>query len=335
MSDSGPLLEVDDLHVRFRTRDGVVSAVNGMSFTLDAGETIAILGESGSGKSVTAQAIMGILPSKTATIPQGSIRYRGTELVGLRERDYRQLRGAKIAMVFQDALSALNPVTSVGRQVSEMFRVRGDMSRRQAKAAAIEVMSHVGIPDPARRFGDYPHQFSGGMRQRVMIATMIALRPSVLIADEPTTALDVTVQAQIMDLLKELQRETGTGLILITHDLGVVASVADRIAVMYAGRVMEQGNVDEIYQRQANPYTVGLLESIPQIDERVGRLPAIPGLPPNLLAVPPGCPYHLRCAMPIDPCFEDPAPPFTQVAPGHHSMCWRAEEVYAGERVAR
>jgi oligopeptide transport system ATP-binding protein len=330
-----PLLVVDDLHVRFRTRDGLVSAVNGMSFTLDEGETVAVLGESGSGKSVTAQAIMGILPPKIASIPTGSIRYGGRELVGLRERDYRQLRGTKIAMVFQDALSALNPVTSVGRQVSEMFRVRGGMSRKRAKAAAIEVMGHVGIPDPAHRYGDYPHQFSGGMRQRVMIATMIALRPSVLIADEPTTALDVTVQAQIMDLLKKLQRETGTGLILITHDLGVVASVADRIAVMYAGRVMEQGDVDEIYARQANPYTVGLLESIPQIDQRVGRLPAIPGLPPNMLAVPPGCPYHLRCSMTVDACFDNPAPPFTEVAPGHRSMCWRAEEVYAGERVAR
>jgi oligopeptide transport system ATP-binding protein len=329
-----PLLEVSDLYVRFQTRDGVVSAVNGMSFTLQEGQTVAILGESGSGKSVTAQAIMGILDSSIATIPQGTITFRGQELVGLPEKAYRKLRGNQIAMIFQDALSALNPVVSVGDQVAEMFRVHDGASRKSAKARAIEVMGHVGIPAAAKRYGDYPHQFSGGMRQRIMIAMMIAMRPAVLIADEPTTALDVTVQAQIMDLLKELQRETGTGLILITHDLGVVASVAERIVVMYSGRVMEQGYVDEIYASPANPYTVGLMDSIPRLDEKIGRLPAIPGLPPNLLAVPPGCPYHLRCAMVIDECYSDPSPPLTEVAPGHRSMCWRAKEVYAGERVA-
>jgi oligopeptide transport system ATP-binding protein len=329
-----PLLDVSDLFVRFQTRDGVVSAVNGMSFTLQEGQTVAILGESGSGKSVTAQAIMGILDSSIATIPKGSIRFRGQELVGLPEKKYRTLRGNQIAMIFQDALSALNPVVSVGDQVAEMFRVHGGASRKSAKAQAIEVMGHVGIPAAAKRYGDYPHQFSGGMRQRIMIAMMIAMRPAVLIADEPTTALDVTVQAQIMDLLKELQRETGTGLILITHDLGVVASVAERIVVMYSGRVMEQGYVDEIYASPANPYTVGLLDSIPRLDQKIGRLPAIPGLPPNLLAVPPGCPYHLRCAMVVDACYADPSPPLTEVAAGHKSMCWRAEEVYAGERIA-
>ena len=238
---AAPLLEVSDLHVQFKTRDGIVRAVNGMSFTLHEGETIAILGESGSGKSVTAQAIMGILDPKIASIPQGSITYRGQELVGLSERENRKLRGADLALIFQDALSALNPVTCVGDQVAEMFRVHGGASRKEAKAQAIEVMGHVGIPAADKRFGDYPHQFSGGMRQRIMIAMMIAMRPAVLIADEPTTALDVTVQAQIMELLQELQEETGTGLVLITHDLGVVASVAERIVVMYSGRVMEQG----------------------------------------------------------------------------------------------
>jgi oligopeptide/dipeptide ABC transporter ATP-binding protein len=214
-----------------------------------------------------------------------------------------------------------------------MYRVHQGASKKAAKAQAIEVMGHVGIPAAAQRYGDYPHQFSGGMRQRIMIAMMIALRPAVLIADEPTTALDVTVQAQIMELLKDLQRETGTGLILITHDLGVVASVAERIVVMYSGRVMETGDVDTIYATPANPYTVGLLESIPRLDVKVGRLPAIPGLPPNLLAVPAGCPYSLRCARAIDKCYEDPSPPFVEVESGHSSMCWLAEEVFAGERV--
>ena len=328
-----PLLDVSDLHVQFKTRDGVVSAVNGMSFTLNQGETIAILGESGSGKSVTAQAVMGILDMKIASIPKGSIRYKGKELVGLSEKEHRKLRGANLSMIFQDALSALNPVTCVGDQVAEMFRMHGGASRKSAKAQAIDVMGHVGIPAAAQRYGDYPHQFSGGMRQRIMIAMMIGLRPAVVIADEPTTALDVTVQAQIMDLLKELQNETGTGLILITHDLGVVASVAERIVVMYAGRVMEQGDVDTIYSQPANPYTVGLLESIPRLDVKIGRLPAIPGMPPNLLAVPPGCPYHLRCPMTAPVCRTNPPPGLTEVAPDHVSSCWFAGEVYARERV--
>jgi oligopeptide transport system ATP-binding protein len=324
-----PLLRVDNLHVQFSTRDGVVRAVNGMTFDLNEGETVAILGESGSGKSVTAQAIMGILDQEVAEIPTGSIAFRGEEIVGLSERKHRKLRGTDIAMIFQDALSALNPVTCVGDQVAEMFRVHAGASRKSAKLQAIEVMGHVGIPGPAQRYGDYPHQFSGGMRQRIMIAMMIALKPAVLIADEPTTALDVTVQAQIMELLKELQRETGTGLILITHDLGVVASVAERIVVMYAGRVMEQGDVDAMYAHPANPYTIGLLDSIPRLDARVGRLPAIPGLPPNLLAIPSGCPFHVRCARAGDQCRIDPMPPLIEVGPAHLSACWFAEEVYS------
>jgi len=324
-----PLLRVDNLHVQFSTRDGIVRAVNGMTFDLSEGETIAILGESGSGKSVTAQAIMGILDPEVASIPSGSITFRGEELVGLSERKHRKLRGTAIAMIFQDALSALNPVICVGDQVAEMFRVHAGASRKAAKQQAIEVMGHVGIPAAAQRYGDYPHQFSGGMRQRIMIAMMIALKPAVLIADEPTTALDVTVQAQIMDLLKELQRETGTGLILITHDLGVVASVAERIVVMYSGRVMEQGDVDSMYAHPANPYTIGLLDSIPRLDARVGRLPAIPGLPPNLLSVPSGCPFHVRCIRAEDRCRVDPVPSLVEVGPAHLSACWFAEEVYA------
>ncbi len=322
------LLDVADLKVEFDTRDGVARAVNGVSFTLDEGETIAILGESGSGKSVTAQAIMGILDSPPARITGGSVRLRGREILGLPEKEYQQVRGSQIAMIFQDALSALNPVISVGDQIAEMFRVHRGMSRKAARSATIDVMKRVRIPGAEERYGSYPHQFSGGMRQRIMIAMMIALKPQVLIADEPTTALDVTVQAQIMDLLQELQAETRMGLILITHDLGVVADVAERISVMYAGRTMEQGPVAEIYHHTANPYTEGLLASIPKIDERETRLPAIKGLPPSLFAVPKGCAFHPRCPRVSDQCRSGAAPPLTEVAPDHASRCWFAEEVY-------
>ncbi len=326
---TGPLLSVEDLNVQFKTRDGLVRAVNGVSFELNAGETIAILGESGSGKSVTAQAVMGILDMPPASIPKGSIRLKGRELVGLSEKDYREIRGTQIAMIFQDALSSLNPVISVGEQIAEMYRLHDGLSRSDAKTAAIDVMQRVRIPAAAQRFGDYPHQFSGGMRQRIMIAMMISQRPQLLIADEPTTALDVTVQAQVMELLAELQRDSDMGLILITHDLGVVADVAQRITVMYAGRTMEQGTVDEIYDQPANPYTIGLLESIPKLAETVERLPAIRGLPPNLLQVPPGCPFHPRCPLAQDVCRRDPRPPLETVSEGHVSSCWFAKEVHA------
>jgi oligopeptide transport system ATP-binding protein len=324
---SEPLLSVDDLKVEFATRDGVARAVNGVSFTVDAGQTIAILGESGSGKSVTAQAIMGILDTPPASITGGSIKLQGRELIGLPEKQYQSIRGNQIAMIFQDALSALNPVLSIGEQISEMFRSHQGQSKKDARAATIEVLKRVRIPAPEERYSDYPHQFSGGMRQRIMIAMMIALKPVLLIADEPTTALDVTVQAQIMDLLKELQAETNMGLILITHDLGVVADVAERISVMYAGRTMERGSVDEIYTNTANPYTYGLLESIPKIDYREGRLPAIKGLPPSLFSVPPGCAFNPRCPRAEEKCRSGDPPPVVMVAPDHGSRCWFAEEV--------
>ncbi len=322
------LLEVDELKVEFHTRDGIARAVNGVSFTLDRGQTIAILGESGSGKSVTAQAIMGILDTPPARISGGSIKLQGKELIGLPEKEYQQIRGSQVAMIFQDALSALNPVISIGEQISEMFRIHQGLNKKDAKAATIDVLKRVRIPGADERYGSYPHQFSGGMRQRIMIAMMIALKPLVLIADEPTTALDVTVQAQIMDLLKELQAETDMGLILITHDLGVVADVAERISVMYSGRTMERGSVDEIYTHTANPYTYGLLESIPKIDNREGRLPAIKGLPPSLFSVPPGCAFNPRCPRAEDKCRQGDPPPLVEVAPDHGSRCWFAEEVY-------
>ncbi|MGH8840851.1 MAG: ABC transporter ATP-binding protein, partial [Jiangellaceae bacterium] len=249
------LLEVDDLQVEFRTRDGIAKAVNGVSFALEEGETLAVLGESGSGKSVTAQAVMGILDSPPGFVTGGAVRFRGQDLLILPEEERRAYRGRSIAMIFQDALSALNPVFPVGWQIGEMFRIHEGMSKKDARTRVLELMERVRIPAARERLDDYPHQFSGGMRQRIMIAMAIALDPDVLIADEPTTALDVTVQAQIMELLSDLQRERKMGLILITHDLGVVADVADKCAVMYAGRIIEEADVHDLYGRPAHPYT--------------------------------------------------------------------------------
>ena len=321
------LLEVDDLHVEFRTPGGVVRAVNGVSYTLDAGETLAILGESGSGKSVSAQAIMGILDSPPGFVTGGEIRYRGQDLLRLDAAAQRALRGEQIAMVFQDALSALNPVFTVGHQIAEMFRAHRGTSRREARARAAELMDRVRIPNARGRLDDYPHQFSGGMRQRVMIAMALALDPSVLIADEPTTALDVTVQAQIMDLLQDLQAQAGTGLILITHDLGVVGEVADRVAVMYAGRIVETGSIHDVFRAPAHPYTVGLMQSVPRVDQRGQALTPIEGAPPSLTRIPSGCPFHPRCPRRRpEPC-ETVVPPLADVRPGRASACHFAEEV--------
>ncbi|MGW0822222.1 ABC transporter ATP-binding protein [Streptomyces sp. NPDC002845] len=303
-----PLLEVRDLHVEFHTRDGVAKAVNGVNYTVHAGETLAVLGESGSGKSVTAQAVMGILDMPPGRITKGEILFRGQDMLKMSEEERRRLRGAKIAMIFQDALSSLNPVYTVGYQLGEMFRVHQALSRKAAKAKAIELMDRVRIPAAAERVNDYPHQFSGGMRQRIMIAMALALEPDLIIADEPTTALDVTVQAQVMDLLAELQREYHMGLILITHDLGVVADVADKIAVMYAGRIVERAPVHELYKRPAHPYTRGLLDSIPRLDQKGQELYAISGLPPNLTRIPSGCAFNPRCPKAQDVCrTETPA----------------------------
>ncbi|MBB4947151.1 peptide/nickel transport system ATP-binding protein/oligopeptide transport system ATP-binding protein [Kitasatospora gansuensis] len=297
-----PLLEVRDLHVEFKTKDGIAKAVNGVNYSVSAGETLAVLGESGSGKSVTAQTIMGILDMPPGRITSGEILFRGQDMLKMSNEERRQLRGRKIAMIFQDALSSLNPVLSVGYQLGEMFRVHEGASRKEAKAKAIELMDRVRIPAAKQRVGDYPHQFSGGMRQRIMIAMALALEPDLIIADEPTTALDVTVQAQVMDLLAELQAEYHMGLILITHDLGVVADVADKIAVMYAGRIVETAPVHELYANPAHPYTEGLLRSIPRLDQKGQELYAIQGLPPNLLKVPAGCAFNPRCDRATDLC---------------------------------
>ncbi|MEU0160718.1 ABC transporter ATP-binding protein [Streptomyces sp. NPDC006261] len=301
----GPLLEVRDLHVEFHTREGVAKAVNGVNYTVDAGETLAVLGESGSGKSVTAQAIMGILDMPPGRIPQGEILFRGKDMLTMSEEERRKIRGRKVAMIFQDALSSLNPVLTVGYQLGEMFRVHLGMSKKDARLRSIELMDRVRIPASKERVDDYPHQFSGGMRQRIMIAMALALEPDLIIADEPTTALDVTVQAQVMDLLAELQREYNMGLILITHDLGVVADVADKIAVMYAGRIVETAPVHELYSRPSHPYTRGLLDSIPRLDQKGQELYAIKGLPPNLTRIPAGCAFNPRCPKAEDICRTD------------------------------
>ncbi|MDN3272213.1 ABC transporter ATP-binding protein [Streptomyces sp. MA15] len=318
------LLEVRDLHVEFRTRDGVAKAVNGVTYGVDAGETLAVLGESGSGKSVTAQAVMGILDTPPGRITGGEVVFQGRDLLTLKEEERRRIRGAEMAMIFQDALSALNPVLTVGDQLAEMFTVHRGMSRKDARAKAVELMDRVRIPAARERVRQYPHQFSGGMRQRIMIAMAIALEPALIIADEPTTALDVTVQAQVMELLADLQREYRMGLILITHDLGVVADVADRIAVMYAGRIVESAPVHDIYKAPAHPYTRGLLDSIPRLDHKGRELYAIKGLPPNLTRIPPGCPFHPRCPLARDVCTTDD-PPLYEVSGTRGSAChfWR------------
>ncbi|WP_184573533.1 ABC transporter ATP-binding protein [Streptomyces zagrosensis] len=311
-------------------RDGVAHAVNGVSYSVRAGETLAVLGESGSGKSVTAQAIMGILDSPPGYVTGGQVLFQGRDLLTLGREERRKVRGAHMAMIFQDALSALNPVVSVGAQLGEMYEVHRGMSRRSARKKAVELMERVRIPAARTRVGDYPHQFSGGMRQRIMIAMAMALEPDLIIADEPTTALDVTVQAQVMELLAELQHELNMGLILITHDLGVVADVADTIAVMYAGRIVETAPVHEIYRAPAHPYTRGLLDSIPRVDQKGQELYAIKGLPPNLMHIPSGCPFHPRCPRARDICRKD-HPPLYDVAPGRASACHFWEETLNDE----
>ena len=329
------LLDVRDLRVEFRTRDGVSQAVNGVSFTVQPGQTRAILGESGCGKSVTAQAIMGILDTPPAHITSGEVRYRGVDLLTMPEEERRRIRGNHIAMIFQDALSALNPLFTVGFQIGEQFRKHLGMSRADAKRRAVELMDQVSIPAARQRVNDFPHQFSGGMRQRVMIAMSLALDPDVLIADEPTTALDVTVQAQIMKLLGDLLRERQMGLVLITHDMGVVADLADHISVMYAGRIVEEAPVHDIYARPAHPYTKALLESIPRVDVRGQQLNVIKGLPPTLTRIPPGCAFNPRCRYAQPVCGQDPPPPSydvqTDADTGRTSACHFWREVVGGE----
>ena len=345
MSDA-PLLEVVDLAVEFRTRDGVIPAVDGLSFTVTAGRTLAIVGESGCGKSVSSLAVMGLL-GPTARVTRGAVRFRGTDLLALALKERRAYAGEHVAMVFQDALAALNPVHTVGYQLTEALRVRRGIGRDAARRRAIELLDMVKVPRAADRIRDYPHQFSGGMRQRVMIAASLAMDPEVLIADEPTTALDVTVQAQILRLLAEIQAVRHMGLVLITHDLGVVASVADDVTVMYAGHAVEQASVNEIFAAPAHPYTRALLRAMPRLaaggptsdsvsgqgSDRTqgGRLDVIPGRPPRPGEVPGGCPFHPRCDAALDVC-RTTAPPLVELPGGRTSLCHVATEVLEAAR---
>ncbi len=295
------LLEVDDLKTHFKTDDGIVRAVDGVSFSLEEGKTLGIVGESGSGKSVTCLTIMGLNPKKTAT-SEGRALYRGEDLLQASNSRLREIRGNDIAMIFQDPMTSLNPVHKIGSQIVEAILLHKDVSRKQARARAVEVLKEVGIPRAERRVDDYPHQFSGGMRQRVMIAMALVNEPSLLIADEPTTALDVTTQAQILELVHTLQRDYGTAIIMITHDLGVVAEIADEVVVMYAARVAEKAPVTELFEQPLHPYTWGLLGSLPRLEAEVDRLVQIPGTPPSLLSPPRGCRFNPRCPYTFDRC---------------------------------
>ena len=323
---TGPLLEVEGLTVSFATDAGRVTAVNDVSFSLEAGSTLAIVGESGSGTSVTALAIMRLHP-KTARV-SGSIRLDGQELLGLRENEMRKLRGSKVAMIFQDPMTALNPVFTVGNQIVEMIVTHQQMSQHDAKRRAVELLELVGVPDPKARADQYPHEFSGGMRQRAMIAMAIANRPKLLIADEPTTALDVTIQAQVMEVIADVQRETGAAMILITHDLGLVAGAAERVQVMYGSRVFERGTLDEIFYDSRNPYTRALLRSIPTTGLRQrARLDPIPGNPPSLLRPLPGCPFWPRCELAVARCADEVPELVTVTETGHESRCHLVHEL--------
>jgi peptide/nickel transport system ATP-binding protein len=318
------LLEVEDLRVSFATEDGIVRAVDGVSFSIEPGEVVAIVGESGSGKSVSAMTLMGLTRGPNAQI-EGRAMLEDVELVGASEEQLRKIRGASIAMVFQDPMSSLDPVYRIGNQIVEQIRAHEpSVSKAQAMDRAVELMERVGIPRAEERLRSYPHEFSGGMRQRVMIAMALSCSPKLLIADEPTTALDVTIQAQILEELRQLRSESAAGIILVTHDLGVVADIADRIVVMYAGRVVEQGTLDEIFYDPQHPYTWGLLGSITRVDrDRSQRLPAIPGLPPSLVNPPQGCHFRPRCPHAFDKCPEVPglAARIPEV-PGHLDRCW-------------
>ncbi|UOQ59470.1 ABC transporter ATP-binding protein [Leucobacter rhizosphaerae] len=328
--DAEPILEVTDLSITFSTDAGTATSVDGLSFQLFPGETLGVVGESGSGKSVTSMAVLGLLP-KAATVT-GSIRLGGEELLGRSEGQLREIRGKRIAMIFQDALAALNPVHSVGDQLAEAVRVHDPkLPRAELRARAIELLDTVGIPSPEQRVDQFPHEFSGGMRQRIMIAMSIANDPDVLIADEPTTALDVTVQAQVLDVLRRIQERTGSAMLLITHDLGVVAGLADRVLVMYAGRKAEEAPVEPIFYETAHPYTLGLLRSMPRLDIDAGSEPlySIPGTPPEATRQPPGCRFAPRCAFAVSGLCDTHEVPLHRIADDHLAACLRLDDVRA------
>ena len=327
-------LQVESLEVDFPTKDGVVHAVRGVDFSLAPGEVLGIVGESGSGKSAMALATMGLLP-RGADV-RGSVRFRGNEILGLKEKQLAKVRGSGIAMIFQDPMTSLNPVYTVGWQITEAILAHQDVSKEAARARAVELLAKVGIPDPARRAEDYPHQFSGGMRQRAVIAIAMANSPDVILADEPTTALDVTVQAQVLDSLRTALTETGAALLLITHDLGVIAGLADRVLVMYAGRAVESGTADDVFFRPSMPYTVGLLASLPRLNDSSERLRQIPGSPPSMQGTKMGCPFAPRCPLVTDACREhepdlSTVPSVASALGQHRAACHFALEVGRGD----
>ena len=322
------LLEVRNLQTQFFTRGGVVRAVDGVSWDVREGETVALVGESGCGKSVSALSIMRLVAPPAGRIVGGEIHFRGRDLLKISEEEMRRVRGREIAMIFQEPMTSLNPVLTVGRQITEGLEIHLAVSPAEARTRAEELLTLVGISDPQRRLGQYPHQFSGGMRQRMMIAMALACRPSLILADEPTTALDVTIQAQILELMKSLSRQFGVAMLMITHNLGVVARYADRVNVMYAGRIVEQGTARVLYAEPRHPYTLGLLRSVPRLDEpRRARLDPIEGQPPDLTRLPPGCSFASRCAFRVERCLVE-VPPLRPIGEaGHESACWEAERL--------
>jgi oligopeptide transport system ATP-binding protein len=328
LSSNGSLLEVRDLRTYFETEDGTVKAVDGISFELKRGETLGIVGESGSGKSVANLSVMRLIPDPPGKIISGSVIFHGQDVMKLSPREVRDIRGKQIAMIFQDPMTSLNPFMRVSTQLMEVTRLHLGHTKKEARAHAIKMLEHVGISDASERVDSYPHEFSGGMRQRVMIAMALSCQPELLIADEPTTALDVTIQAQILDLIRTLKTETGASVILISHDLGVVAGMTDHIIVMYAGKVFEQAPTGELFERPGNPYTRGLLRSVPDPTAEQGKLYQIPGLPPDLAHLPAGCPFAPRCDRVEEICWRE-FPPFVQLTREHHSLCHFANEVYA------
>lgn len=326
MNHNGTLLEVKDLRTYFHTEDGAVKAVDGVSFTLKRGETLGIVGESGSGKTVANLAIVRLIPTP-GEIVSGEVKFNNQDLLKLSEPEIRKIRGRRIAMIFQDPMTSLNPFMKISRQLMEVTQLHLGHSTHEAYEHAIKMLETVGIPDARARADDYPHEFSGGMRQRVMVAMALSCQPELIIADEPTTALDVTIQAQILELIKTLKQTTGTSVILITHDLGVVAGMTDHLIVMYAGKVFEQAPTRELFARPGNPYTKGLLRSVPDPTHEQGKLYQIPGLPPDLARLPSGCPFAARCDHVQDICRRE-FPPFVQLTNEHYSLCHFAQEVY-------
>jgi oligopeptide transport system ATP-binding protein len=317
-----PLLEVNGLKTQFFTQDGVVKAVDGVSFYVDEGETLGIVGESGCGKSVSVLSVMRLIPQPPGRIVEGEVLFEGRDLLQVSDDEIRRVRGNQIAMIFQDPMTSLNPVLTIGRQIGEALELHMGMNKSESARRSAELLSMVGIPEAEQRLDDYPHQFSGGMRQRAMIAMGLACDPRLLIADEPTTALDVTIQAQIVELVKRLRDEIGMAIIWITHDLGVVAGLADRMMVMYAGHAVEEAPVKEVYEDPRHPYTIGLLGSLPRLDEiREDKLKSIEGLPPDLIDLPPGCPFEPRCVYAVEKCREE-RPELEPVGPRHRIACW-------------